>query len=143
MTRFLSPPAYFVDVELVFARLRLKRPRAPRRMCRGSSCDSDSVTCSVTDLIILMAVDGVQHRYACRLRQLPSVTGEWNQWTADVHALSTGCANKTMMETLPTLLYAGGTLQCVLYLSFGNSKTAIYRRLNLNAVLYPRWNLKV
>jgi hypothetical protein len=36
------------------------------------------------------------HCYACRLRQLPPVTGEW---TADAHIVSTGCANKTMMGT--------------------------------------------
>ena len=38
---------------------------------RGSRCDSDSVACSVTDLMVVDD-DG----YACRLRQLPPVTGE-------------------------------------------------------------------
>jgi hypothetical protein len=37
----------------------------------------------------MMVVDGVQHCYACRLRQLPPVIGEW---TAEAHTVRTGFA---------------------------------------------------
>jgi hypothetical protein len=66
-----------------------------------------------------MDVDGVQHgyaAYACRLRQLPPVTGEF-EWTADALTVSTGCAKQNNDGHMPLLLYAGGTLRCVLYLS--------------------------
>ena len=60
---------------------------------RGSRCDSVSVACSVTDL---MVVDGVQHGYACRLRRLSPVTGEW---TADAPRYAQDAQNKLMMDT--------------------------------------------
>lgn len=66
-----------------------------------------------------MVVDGVQHCYACPLRQLPPVIGEW---TAEARTVRTGFANKTMMDTYvnPTVRRRY-RVQCVLY-----SKPAVY-----------------